>query len=109
MLPSPTLPPAALQALQSAHAGPVGAASAAKPDAARETALDFEAVFLSAMFKQMFSGLDTHGPFGGGYGEEVFREMLADEYARDVAHTGGIGIADQVYREILALQEIENR
>lgn len=75
---------------------------------ARETAVDFEAVFLATMFQQMFSGLKTEAPFGGGYGEEVFRDMLADEYAKEVSHNGGIGLADHVYREILALQEGQN-
>lgn len=74
---------------------------------ARATARDFEAVFLSAMFKEMFAGLDADGPFGGGYGEEVYRELLADEYAGQVARNGGIGLAEAVYREMLALQEIE--
>lgn len=72
---------------------------------AREAAVDFEAVFLSAMFQQMFAGLKTEAPFGGGYGEEVFRDMLAEEYAKEVSRNGGIGLADHVYREILALQE----
>ena len=76
---------------------------------ARATAKDFEAVFLSTMFQQMFSGLKTEAPFGGGYGEEVFREMLADEYAREVSASGGIGLADEVYREILAIQEGQNQ
>lgn len=81
--------------------------SAAKPaDAALQSARDFEAVFLTTMFNQMFSGLKTDGPFGGGYGEEVFREMLAGEYAKNVSESGGIGLADQVYREILSLQEL---
>jgi Rod binding domain-containing protein len=75
---------------------------------AREAAIDFESVFLSTMFQQMFSGLKTEAPFGGGYGEEVFRDMLAEEYAKDVSRNGGIGLADHVYREILALQEGQN-
>lgn len=75
---------------------------------ALETAKDFEAVFLSTMFQQMFAGLKTEAPFGGGYGEEVFRDMLAGEYAKEVSHSGGIGLADQVYREILAIQEGQN-
>lgn len=95
-------------ALAGLAAGGQGAPTAGSADnRLRATAEEFEAVFLSVMFKQMFSGLDAKGPFGGGHGEEVFRELLADEYAKEIARGGGVGLADEVYREMLALQEIE--
>ncbi len=74
--------------------------------AARETANQFEQVFMSTYLESMFSGLKTEAPFGGGTGENVFRSMLLNEYAGEMSHAGGIGIADQVYREILKMQEI---
>lgn len=72
---------------------------------AREAAIEFESVFLASAFKTMFSGLDTNGPFGGGFGEEMFRELLTDEYAKNIAHSGGIGLSDQIMRDMLAMQE----
>ena len=53
----------------------------------------------------MFSGLSTDGIFGGGYGEKVYRDMMNEQYAKATAANGGIGVADQVYREILSMQE----
>ena len=53
----------------------------------------------------MFAGVETSAPFGGGHAEQQFRSVLLGEYAKDMAKTGGIGIADEVYREILAIQE----
>lgn len=75
------------------------------PAAVRKTAEEFESVFLTTMLEGMFAGLKTDGPFGGGKAEETYRSMLASEYAQGIARAGGIGIADQVAREILALQE----
>lgn len=76
-------------------------------DKLHEAAKDFEAVFLASAFKSMFSGIETEGAFGGGLGEQMFRELLADEYAKDVVLTGGIGVADQIIQEMLSMQEIE--
>ncbi len=44
--------------------------------------------------------------FGGGESEKMFRSMLNDEYARSMSRNNGIGIADAVYREMLAMQEV---
>ena len=83
-----------------------GAASAAKQnDKAHQTAQDFEASFLSQMLETMTSGLKTDGMFGGGPGEGMFRSMLNQEYAKSMAKSGGIGVADAVYREMLKMQE----
>ncbi|MGK2873497.1 MAG: rod-binding protein [Alphaproteobacteria bacterium] len=74
--------------------------------AARKTANEFEAMFLSQMLEHMTTGIKTDGPFGGGQGEEMFRSLLNQQYAEMLTKSGGIGIADHVYRQILALQEV---
>ena len=71
----------------------------------RATARDFEAVFLNSMFQHMFSGVDGDGPMGGHGATGVWRSVLTDQYARSIAQAGGIGIADHVYRSLLAHQE----
>ena len=89
----------------------VKAAAAGKSSAAesaRKVAEDFEASFLTTYIGQMFSGLSTDGIFGGGYGEKVYRDMMTEQYAKNTAASGGIGIADQVYSEILRMQEANN-
>lgn len=74
-------------------------------DKAREAAEDFESVYIGVMLGRMFQGLKTDPPFGGGHSEQVFRSMLVSEYAGEISRSGGIGLADHVYRQILALQE----
>ncbi len=72
---------------------------------ARETAEDFEAVFIAQMLEPMFQGIKTDGPFGGGHSEAMFRSMQNEQVAKEIARSGGIGIADAIYRQILELQE----
>lgn len=74
-----------------------------------EKAQEFEAVFLTTFVEQMFSGLETDGLFGGGHAEETYRSLLSQEYGRSIAESGGIGITDQVYSEILKAQEASIR
>lgn len=71
---------------------------------AKDAAQKFESQFLSQMLGQMFQGLETDGPFGGGHGEEMFRSMMTDAMAKKMTQAGGIGLADTVQREILKLQ-----
>ena len=89
------------------------AAGAAKPQGAhakaRAAAEEFEAVFLNTMLSEMFTGIDGEGPFGGGAGAGIWRSMLTEQYAKSLARSGGIGIADDVYRSLLAQQEIRDQ
>lgn len=93
----------ALDALQAATAKkPALSPFAAK---AKQTAQDFEAVFLNTMFSQMFTGVDGDGPAGGSGATGVWRSFLVDEYAKNFAKAGGIGLADHVYSALLKQQE----
>lgn len=78
--------------------------SNAANDKARQASEDFEAVYLNAMFGQMFTAMDGEGPFGGGKALGVWRSFLTDEYAKSFAKKGGIGIASEVYRTLMAQQ-----
>jgi Rod binding domain-containing protein len=98
---SPLAPPA-----NSALAAATAAGAKLDPKAkARASAVEFEAVFLNSMFSQMFTGIDGDGPFGGSTGVGVWRSFLTDEYAKSFAKAGGIGLADHVYRALIAQQE----
>jgi len=81
------------------------ASRARDPGRLREAAEQFEAVFIAQMLAPMLEGLETDGIFGGGSGEQVYRSMLVEEYGKAIARSGGLGIADQVERELLKLQE----
>ena len=70
-----------------------------------ETAREFEAVFIAEMMKPMFDGIKTDGPFGGGKGEEIFRNMMVEEYGKLLSQTGGIGIASEVKEQMIRMQQ----
>ena len=78
-------------------------------DKARRTAQDFEAMFLNSAFQQMFAGVEGEGPMGGSGGAGVWRSFLTDQYAKSFAKAGGVGIADHVYRALIAQQEARSR
>lgn len=76
-------------------------------EAARQVAEEFEAMFIAQMLAPMFEALETDGLTGGGSAERAFRPMLVNEYAKEMAQQGGIGIASQVYTEILRMQGLD--
>ncbi|MDX2102292.1 MAG: hypothetical protein EAZ99_00860 [Alphaproteobacteria bacterium] len=85
--------------------------SGPKPTEAQvdKAAKEFEAMFLSAMLQPMFAELKLgEGPFGGGHGESMFQSMLVDEYAKQIAKNGGLGIAQHVKAQMLRHQEVSS-
>lgn len=76
------------------------------PPAARQTATEFEAVFLAQMLRHMMSGIGTEGVMGGGQAEKIYRDMMVDEMGKSIAQRGGIGIADQLYAQLIKAQEV---
>ena len=71
---------------------------------AQATATDFEAMFLNSMFSQMTSGLKGEGPFGDTPSTGVWRSMLTEQYSRQFAKAGGVGISNEVYRTLIVTQ-----
>ena len=81
---------------------PQATASAAKADAASK---EYEAVFISQFLGSMFSGIKTDGITGGGQGEEMFRSLMVNEYAKGLQQRGGFGLAAQMKAQLLKHQE----
>jgi len=78
----------------------------ANVERARKVAQDFEAFFLGQMLQPMFADIKAEDPFGGGPGEDMWRSMQVDEYGKAITKSGGIGIGDALFREILKMQEV---
>jgi len=74
----------------------------AKMKAAAE---DFEAFFVAHAFEDMYADMSSDPLFGGGEGEDMFKSLLLQEYGKQVAKAGGIGVSDMVQRQLLQLQE----
>lgn len=76
------------------------------PATAKKVSQQFEGVLISQMLNDMFQGVSTGGMFGGGPGEEMFRSLMIDEYGKQIAAQGGLGLSDHITRELLKRQEI---
>ncbi len=93
---------AALNVAQAPVRAPAATGDATR---AKKAAQEFEGVFITQMLGEMFSGLSTDGPFGGGQGEAMFRSLMLDEYGKQIAAQGGIGLASTVTAQLLKHQE----
>jgi Rod binding domain-containing protein len=71
---------------------------------AKTAATNFEAMFLNSMFSQMTSGLKGEGPFGDTPGTGVWRSMLTEQYSKNFAQAGGVGISTEVFRTLILQQ-----
>ena len=65
---------------------------------------------LGEFLKPMFDTVDTsHGLFGGGAGEEAWKPMLVQEFAKQIAKHGGLGLAKPVYDAMMRMQEAKTK
>jgi Rod binding domain-containing protein len=94
-------------------AGFLDAALAARPAGAprgmtaadpAKAAADFESFFLTQVLETLQSGESLQSAFGGGPGEDAFKSFLNDAYAQAIQRAGGVGLADRLKAEIIALQ-----
>jgi len=71
-----------------------------------KSAHDFEAMAIGQLLQPMFDTVDTaHGEFGGGAGEEAWRPMLVQEFAKQIEAHGGLGLAKPIYEAMLRMQK----
>lgn len=76
----------------------------------RDTAEQFEAMFMSEMMNHMNEGSQVDPMFGGGKGEEMFRSMLTQEYGKLSAKShSGIGLADSIQKAMIDMQASANK
>lgn len=92
-------------ALQKQTAAQAANMSTADQKKIKKAAQDFEGFFVGQMMNSMTEGLETNDYFGGGHGEEMWRTMLNQEYGKEVAKSGGLGIASSVMTGMLRAQE----
>lgn len=71
----------------------------------KKAAADFEAVFLSEMLGPVFEKLEVDSMFGGGHGEQMYRSMLVQEYGKQLAKNGGVGIQDVLISQMQEYQK----
>ncbi len=62
---------------------------------------DLESVFTYMLMKEMRKTVPETGLISGGRGEEIFRDMLDEEMAKNISASGeGLGIAKMMYEQL---------
>jgi flagellar protein FlgJ len=74
---------------------------AAAPAVVAAKARELEGVLLGQFVQLLFKDVG-HGILGGGSAEEQWKDVLAQEYGKAIADSGGIGLAVQIERELEA-------
>lgn len=68
-------------------------------DKTKKAATDFEALLVSQMLKSMWNNVEQTG-LSSSKEEGIYRDMLNDEMAKDIASGKGFGIKDIIIREL---------
>ena len=58
-------------------------------------------MFLDIVFKSMRNTVPENTLFGESNGEKIWRSMLDTEMMQNVAKSGGVGIADMMYDNLI--------
>jgi flagellar protein FlgJ len=76
------------------------------PAKAWKTARDFEAMALGEFLKPMFETIDGKKTlFSGGDAEKTWKPMMIDEIGKQIAASGGLGLAGPIHEAMLRMQE----
>jgi flagellar protein FlgJ len=61
---------------------------------------DFEKIFLSMMYKEMRATVIKSDLVDDSAGGDMFKEMLDDKIAEEIADGPGVGLADMMYKNL---------
>jgi Rod binding domain-containing protein len=66
-----------------------------------EQCQEFESIFVKMMLKEMRNSVDkTDSLLNGGWAEDIYQDMLDDEYSKTMAKAAGFGLSDQLYKQL---------
>lgn len=92
-----------LQALgktnKSGNLPPGGGENAQKSDI-EKAATQFEALLLHQMLKEMWNTVPKDGLLSGGHEEELYRDMLNEGIANEIAEKQSIGVRDVLIKDM---------
>jgi Rod binding domain-containing protein len=64
------------------------------------TCIEMESIFVSKMLKEMRNSLPKEKLIDGGMAENIFEDMLYDEYALNLSKTSNLGLGKLLYNEL---------
>ena len=61
---------------------------------------EFEAIFIKQMLDSMRKTIAKSGLIDGGMAEDVFEDMLYDEYSKNMAKSARFGLSETLYKQL---------
>ncbi len=81
--------------------GEEGTSREKQQEGLKQLCQDFEAIFINSLFQEMRRTIPEGGLLGDSPGTELFQEMMDMEVAGEMSRTGGLGLAQGLYRQFL--------
>ncbi|MEW6620389.1 MAG: rod-binding protein [bacterium] len=66
----------------------------------KEVSYEMESIFINQLLKEMRKSIHKTSLFHAGFSEEVFEDMLYDEYAKLMAKSDQFGLSKQIYDQL---------
>ncbi len=61
---------------------------------------DMESIFIAKMLKEMRATVPKDEWLNGGFAEEIFKDMLYDEYSKSMSKSSSFGISSMLYKDL---------
>ncbi|MBN2158255.1 MAG: rod-binding protein [Spirochaetes bacterium] len=65
-----------------------------------DACIEMESLFVGKMLKEMRKTVPKSGWINGGFAEEIFEDMLYDEYAMSLSRNSNLGLAKMLYDQL---------
>lgn len=71
----------------------------------KDVSQQFESIFINQLFKSMRNTVPKDEWLNGGLKQDIFEDMLYDEYSKNISKQGGIGLGSMVYQYLKSTQK----
>ena len=75
-------------------------ADAKEQEKTKKACEDFEAIFLNFVLSKMRDTIPKDGLMGNDQATNLYRGMLDEEMSKQMAASGGVGLAEMMYRQL---------
>ena len=65
-----------------------------------DACVEMESLLVGRMMKEMRKSVEKTGWINGGHAEEIFEDMLYDEYSLDISRNSNLGLAKMLYEDM---------
>lgn len=65
-----------------------------------DACIEMESLLVGRMLKEMRKSVNKSGWLNGGFAEEIFEDMLYDEYSMSLSRNSNLGMAKMLYDEL---------